>query len=502
MKKLLVPSSLVLLLSACSQPVEKMDSDYSVFLPMSPLSAQFYGDLNQHPGSTLLEEATGLIMDYDSPVVGEESMTFLFRTVTGETGHIMRINLQEEYPGGVDQAIEDGFIHDLTPLLEEHAPHFMERIAEDEEYQKSAYSDGGHIVYFGATMVDQELRGLPYYGPLVNEAYLEQVGLAVPKTIADWEEMLAAFHNLGVKPFSFGGEEGFAQLYDCFASAYGVTMGNFYFQEDGVVRFSPFEDGFYDYLELLHRWYSNGWIEAGFFSKSTTTNTVPDLLSGKVASSVGHISTIAQNTDLTPAPYPVLEEGDSVHSRHYTPDFADSPSFLHSQVTDPVPLIQWLDFFYSEEGIALSNWGLEGDTYMVNDQGEKEFTEKITNDSKYSPLYMLSKEVLLEVGTVLEWECQSYFFQEDIQELGWEIWGNALYDQVMPQTYSYTPEENAVVVFEIANMNAYINTMVVSFITGQEPLSNYSEFQESLVSRGAYDFLAIEQAALDRYNAR
>ncbi len=496
--------SLLLLSTGCSKPVETMDCDYTMFLPMSPITANHYSDLNDHPGSLLLEDATGLVIDYQSPMVGQESLTFLLQMVNREVGDLMRVDMGKEYLGGVDDAIADGFIHDVTPLLEEYAPNFMARIAQDDSYALSAYTDTGTMAYFGATLTDEALRGLPSTGPMVNLDYLEEAGLDIPVTIADWEEMLEAFHNMGIVPLSFGGSDGYAMLYDCFASAYGVTMGNFYFQQEGQVKFSPFEDGFYQYLSLLHSWYEKGWLETGYFAKSHSENTLKDFNSGKVGSSVFHISTMASSQDrrFTPVPYPVLQEGDTTHTREYTLDYYDAPIYINATtIEDPIPLIQWIDFFYSEEGITLSNWGEEGVTYDVDDSGNKQFTELIYSGN-FPSSSKLSKEVLLETSTVLDYPCQSAFFQESVHDLGWEMWGKGDYDWHMPQTYSYTIEEYDTVLFEVADMNSYINQMVTYFIIGQEPLSEYDAFVAKLVEMGAEDFLQMEQTALDRYYGR
>lgn len=499
--------SLLLLSTACSTPVEPMDSDYTMFLPMNPVTANYYKDLNEHQGSLLLEETTGLVIDYYSPFIGEESLTFLLQTVSQDVGDMMRMDLSREYLGGVDYAILDGFIHDVTPYLEEYAPNFMARIAEDDSYALSAYTDTGKISKFGATITDEELRGLPSIGPMVNLSYLEEAGLDIPVTIADWEEMLSAFHDMGITPFSFGGTDGYAMLYDCFASAYGVTMGNFYFQQDGVVKFSPFEEGFYQYLSLLHSWYEKGWLETGYFAKSHSEDTLPDFSKGKVGASVLHISTLATastaSPDMTfaPVPYPVLQEGDTTHTREYTLDYYDAPIYINAKVDDPIPLIQWIDFFYSEEGIALSNWGEEGVTYELGDNGEKVFTDLIySGDMPSTSLH--SKEVFLESSTVLDYDCQSAFFQEGLHDLAWDTWGQGDYDWHMPQNYSYTIEENEVVSFDMDTMNSYINQMVSFFIIGQEPLSQYDAFVQELRNMGAEKYLAIEQSAVDRYYAR
>ena len=54
----------------------------------------------------------------------------------------------------------------------------------------------------------------------------------------------------------------------------------------------------------------------------------------------------------------------------------------------------------------------------------------------------------------------------------------------------------------MSEVNTYRDEMVVRFITGQEPLSNFGDFQARLKQMGIERAIEIQQAALARYNAR
>lgn len=499
-------------LSACAtEPAEKMPSDYTFFLPIESWTLNYYLDLNDHPIAQKIQEDTGVVIDYESPFPQEESMTFLLNLASQNLADILRVDLTVEYRGGVEMAIEDGMIHDLTPLIQTHAPNFMARIEQDPAYEYSAYNDQGVLFYFGATLPDPELRGLPSYGPMINQGYLDEFGLEVPQTIAQWEEMLDIFHQNNITPFSFGGEDSFAVLYDSFASAYGVTVGDLFFQENQVVKCSPLEEGYYDFLCLFQKWYENGWLDKGFSALSQDDFVKLKVEQGQIASSVLPLSSIqnaAQNQDasgnaiqLVAAPYPVLNQGDEIHSRHYTLDFYDAPIYIHSRVQDPVPIIQWIDYFYGEEGVNTTVWGTEGLTYMLNDQGEKVFTDYVTNNPEGNMLDILTQETLEELSLVLDWENQAQFY-DDSQKLAWEVWGKADYDGIMPQTITYTTAENDRRLMELYLVEGYVYDMTVKFITGQEPLEKYPDFIQELHNKDILGLLAIEQSALDRYWAR
>lgn len=104
---------------------------------------------------------------------------------------------------------------------------------------------------------------------MVNKTLLDKAGLDIPETIADWEEMLAAFKEMGVRiPFSFGCDNKFAGLYNAFSGAYGVPAGSRFMDENGTAKFGPMQEGYKEFLTLFHKWYQNGWLDPDFCQKS------------------------------------------------------------------------------------------------------------------------------------------------------------------------------------------------------------------------------------------
>lgn len=513
-------SSLYLLqcLTACSiEPnstglESTIECDFTMLQNMSPVTSNVCVDLNEHLATPELEQATGKVVDYFSSIIGEESLSFLLMMATRELPDLLRVNLEKEYNGGVDEAIEDGMILDITSMVEEHAPHFMARLQEDESYQKSAYTDSGILSQFGATMVEEEMRGRPMYGPLVNATYLEQVGLDVPVTIADWEEMLEAFADLGIIPLSFGAKTDLSVLYDSFASAFGVTAGAGYFQENGVVKFSPLEAGYFDFVELFQKWYQNGWIHSEFYNY-TQEDILTEFQAGKVGATIGHgnntvyganvSAKLGNEMEFLPTPYPVLKEGDVISTRHYTSDFIGDPVYIYAKAENPVEIIKWVDYFYSEDGILLSNWGTEGKTYQVTETGEKEFTEFVMNNPEgKSVISVLTENVLLDVRTVADYQYEMAFFQDPRQHLGWEVWSLANYDNVLPERMTYSLEDREEMTLSLGRLPEYVTQMTIKFIIGQEPLSNYTKFTETMLEMDGEEFLQMTQDAFDRYQQR
>ena len=61
-------------------------------------------------------------------------------------------------------------------------------------------------------------------------------------------------------------------------------------------------------------------------------------------------------------------------------------------------MIKFMDYFFTEEGDALMNWGIEGDTYTVNADGTRQFTDKVLK-SELTPIgYLRSIGAQYRIG--------------------------------------------------------------------------------------------------------
>ena len=67
---------------------------------------------------------------------------------------------------------------------------------------------------------------------------------------------------------------------------------------------------------------------------------------------------------------------------------------------------------------------------------------------------------------------------------------------------SLTAEESEEQMSIMGDITTYVNEMTLKFITGQESLDNWDEYCDYIWGLGLEDAIALEQAALDRYNNR
>jgi putative aldouronate transport system substrate-binding protein len=67
---------------------------------------------------------------------------------------------------------------------------------------------------------------------------------------------------------------------------------------------------------------------------------------------------------------------------------------------------------------------------------------------------------------------------------------------------SYTSEESSELTAILADLETYIEQMSMKFVLGTESLDSFDAFVATCESMRAEDARLIQQAAMDRYNAR
>ena len=427
------------------------------------------------------------------------------------------------YPGGLAKGVEDGVIADMDPLIREYMPNYMAILNSNEVARRQATSDEGKLmaayVMVGTdTTIESEgtWNGLAYRKDL-----FDPMGLELPETVSEWHDVLLKAKENGMPaPFS-PGTNGGSNL----SLAYGVTTNatDNYLQLDGdTVVASALQDGFGQYLEEMRSWFSEGLIDPNFTSGgpmvtrdySGVENDSTLLYDGWYAFACGNTTyTMGQTTNpelyMQAITNPVLEPGDEP-VQCFQRIIAKDPIYITTACEKPELAAQWLDYWWSDEGTYLSWYGIEGETYELDEEGTPEFTELVTNN----PDGLAPSDVLYQYT----FNSGSWFGKHDVEQ-GWKMTNiiNNSEDNIQldstaifsaPETnlwltssLAFTDAEGV----ELTSLQTAVNTLIeeymVNYINGNDSTS-FDDFRETLSSYGMDRIVEIYQAAYDRYLAR
>lgn len=409
------------------------------------------------------------------------------------------------YSGGGGKAIEDGFLVDMTDLLDE-MPNYQAWIDSDPTYRKDLLTlDGGIAYAAGFTEVERNV------GPQLRGDWLDELGLDVPTTYDEYHDVLTAFkdkYGAGIWLDSYG-----AQRNNVLSSGFNVHSNNSdptvkpFRIVDGVVEYSAYTDDYHEFMKLLSSWWDEGLIYQDFLSQqsvSTPDNSL--VLNGVVGAWATDNNTmvsydeLSDEIDVRPAPIPRQEAGQTIHLYSQSGKCGDGTS-ISTSCTDPVLAARWLDYNYTYEGTLLCGYGVEGEGLTFDAEGKPMYTDLVLNNPD---MITVACSLLYSkyggAGVIDAYRYTPGYTEK--QKAATELWLDNLDTACeFPDRVQFTIEESAEYSKIMSDLDTYANQATLQFITGdlsvEKDWDSYIASLESLEVERAQELCQI---AYDRYN--
>lgn len=478
-----------------------------IWMPMDGNFSASSSDYNDGAFFKELEARTGVHIEFETPAIGEEQTSFNLMIASGELPDI--ICYAGSYPEGLDAAVEDGYYLDLTDYIDTYMPNYSYARQQDEYVKKSTVTDSGRIA--AVWSVYTQPQG-PWIGLQLRKDWLDELGLDIPVTYDDWEEMLTAFKDKkgAYAPFALGSLGN--TIFGEFSSGFGATHD--YMNVDGTVTYGPITDGWRQYLSTMADWYKKGLINpdymtAGIFMvdmELVTTAQSGAWYSMYTMPSLYEMASGDPNMNIIGVQPPVVKEGDTTHIRKSTAYMGSMPVAISADCENKEIAMQWIDYLFSDEGFLLANYGIENDTFTYNSDGKPVFTDKISKNpdglsmSQAMCFYTLVPDNL---ASSYDWTRELSAVPEKDQE-AMTIWGKGGEDYVMPAALSHTSEESKELASIYTDIQTYVNECTNKFITGVMDVngSDWDEYKATIEGMNIARCIEIKQAALERYLVR
>ena len=453
-----------------------------------------------------LAEATGVRLEITAVSTETASDDFMLRCASGDLTDMVQ-NAATQYTGGGAKAIEDDVILDLLPLINEYSVNYYNIINSDPNIYKNVVNDEGQVPSLIGMYTDYYYTDQGFW---IRQDILDKTGLSIPKTVPELDAVLDAFKNLGLTDGLVVLSEGKCDLLEV---AYGASDR----LVDGKIQPGALTDNYRDYLKKLHEYYQKGYISVDFvtYNESDTKppqdvvfNDMAGIFKEDVAAIAGYLnSTNTPGFDLQPMGQIRLNEGDRLDTGFIGVKAADKYSLsISTQCSDPKLAIQYMDYLFSEEGHMLANYGIEGETYTM-ENGQPQFTNLILNNPQGFD-WQLCQSLYINPGfpclTDLSVQEMTY---TDAQKAAVPTWVEAYdsSDETMPNErwLSYTTEESQHKADLQNDIETYQTEMRLKFITGQLDIdAEWDNYCAALEGMGIHTMEQINQAAVDRYLAK
>ncbi|HHY10732.1 MAG TPA: extracellular solute-binding protein [Firmicutes bacterium] len=340
----------------------------------------------------------------------------------------------------------------------------------------------------------------------LNGAWLEALGADKPATMDEFYELLKAFkeENPGnvdeVIPLTAANA---TELRTGLLANFGIVQDGGIYEDDGVVKLAWIQPEYKEYLKYMNRLYEEELLDNQMFSHTWEQFIAKGRQVGVLSTwpivMVGfHDASEAMN-------YPVLPPMTSAtNDKKMTIEISDirrGRAAITVANKYPEATMRWIDHAYSEEGTLLARLGIEGKTYIWNEQGQW----VLLADEGLSTTQTNAKHAI-GVGTNVPMVLTREFFEKE----GDNPTILAIYEWIIEELHPYAKMPYPLVYFtedEIDTINMYqldIDTffqqMEAKFITGAESIEKgWDNYVKTMNSLGVAEFVGAYQSAYDRW---
>ncbi len=456
-----------------------------------------------------MEKRTNIKIDFVYPPVGSENDNYTLRVNSGDLPDIFAF--PPGYPGGPAKAIEDEVYAEITPYYQKgnmpNLKYLLEQAPFAEELSRDFYNDSKQLL--GFKMIDI-VPSHPWSGSWVRQDLLDQLGMQAPKTIDDWDAMLRGMKDLlGTFPLVI--RHDMINYNYQFAGSYEAGK-RAYLNKDGKMVYGSIEPGYKDFLTLMNKWYNDGLLDPDFATR-TWEDYMALVASGKVGAFMYNYGEIGQailtgksnvpDYKVIPVLQPTSYAGQEIHLHQNNARVRSDTWYMTTKAVDDGKddvITKYMDYWYSQDGGDLCSYGPEGVSYEWQADGTFKFTyPKLTEDAD-ADFWTIMPMFKLHTGPYLR-DSTSY---ENVQEV-WDcidLWATQDASWLRPDSIAFTAEEARELADIDQNVNTYVDEMTLKFITGQEPISGFDAYVENIKKLNIDRAVEINQAAMDRYNAR
>ena len=404
----------------------------------------------------------------------------------------------------------DGGMIPLNDLIKEHAPNIQKVLDEDARFRQTAYSLDGNIYQIPK---NQELKAAEFWW--IRQDWLDKLNLKAPTTVDELHDVLYAFRNEdpngnGLKDeIPLFDRAGWTQP-DEYLYLWDTSLE--FYPRDGKMKYEPLEENFKTGVSNMIKWYQEGLIDPEIFTRGASSR---DTLLGGDLGGCTHdwVSTANYNSTLQEtipgfqmaAIAPPADQNGVVKER--VSRYPGVGWGISSQCKDPVTVIKFMDYFFTEEGSDLMNWGIEGDTFTRDADGSKHFTDTVLQ-SELTPIgYLRSIGAQYRIGMCQDGDYEYATMKEDGIEAnklynGHDEW----FDDSLPpyldgkMALKYTSDDETEYKNIMASIKPYVDEKFQSWILGVNDFdSEYDTFIKELKARGIDRALEINQKAYDTF---
>ena len=355
-----------------------------------------------NPVAKAITEATGVTLDVSYTVASQGDAK--------EDIALMIAN--DEYPdmiyakGSATDLYQAGALIDMTDLIEKYGPNIKKMYGAEMEKLKWSQDDPGiyQLSYAGVNQKTLTTGG----SCQIQWAALKENDYKYPKTLDEYEKMIKSY--LAAHPKTEDGLDMIGITMSASDWHWMITLGNpagliadaspdngqWIIDDEYNVHYKHVTDEEKEYFKWLCRMYNEGILDPNFATQ-TDDDYIAKVASGRVVAitdaewhySQCEATLVADGkVDQTYVGLPVTLREDQVEKALlYQGTTVGWGIGITKSCEDPVRAIKFLDYLCSDEGQILYHWGIEGENYFLDDDGQPYRTDEEVAKAQSDPDY-------------------------------------------------------------------------------------------------------------------
>ena len=498
-----------------SFPLFDTEQEMTVFWRLNPKATASMKEYGEMALTEELAKLANIRLSFIHAPSGQEGEKFNLLRVSGDYPDLIYWEqwLDPKTVGGPEKALNDDFIIPMNELISQYAPNYT-KLLEDDSIRRAVSTDSGTLYGFSLLRYNQSMKSV--WGQMIRMDWLEALDLEVPSTIEEYHDVLVAFRDQDPNGNGQKDEIPYTTFKDYIPAMFhpwGIVPNEFT-NENGTAVYGPYTEAYRDALTVLSEWYAEGLIDPEFATndqrqfEARLSLNISGACYGETGGSIGLVNKSFEEagfTDHRIEGIPVFTaDGGTGYNMAGDKLYNGVTLSISSKNEFPVESTKLFDWGYSEEGSLLWNFGVEGESYTL-ENGKPVFTDMITNNpdglsidqalARYCYGSMQGPFVFMP-----EVRDQRMLFY-DWQRNSIDAWNNDDMSRIFPPA-TLSADESAQYAEIMTDIATYVEESRNQFINGSMPISEFDNYLSQLKSMGIEDAIALQQAALDRYFER
>lgn len=399
----------------------------------------------------------------------------------------------------------------LEGLIEKYAPNLNKAFKEYPELKKELTAPDGHI--YAIPSFDDGLVPEAAFPLFINKKWLDQLGLKVPTTTDEFEQVLLAFKQKDPNgngkadeiPLTTGSTWGyFSQMFGSFGLVddYNTHIA----LVNGKAVHTASQPQFKEAIQYFRKLQSQGLIDNEAFTQDSKVLTSKQKTVPRIAGAFqGWRSSAWANNPEETNDYVVVPplkgpKGDQAWPRNTTGLTARGSFSITKNAKNPELLMRWADNLLADDNGLMLTF-----SYRMGDTIEKTADNKIkilraldwnnpdeslnspTTSSKMNFMTKSNSKRLLDVPAHM------------IEKQGFDKVYTQYLEPRFPNVF-FSKEESQKLATIGNDLNTYINSMYAKWIMSGGIENEWDSYLKKLNDMGLKDYVGIYQTALERYN--